>query len=113
MGPFAGLVVDGQLGKVGAGIEAAVAGSFLEDAARQKVVLVVSPPRHSEVKRRTAVCIRIFRELRGDLKWGVDRIVDNLPRFLRSELDGIAWAPVATRASWSPSQEITREDTTS
>jgi hypothetical protein len=109
-GPFASLVVENQIPKVVVGIEAAVAGSFLEDAQRQKVILVSQVTRE-ETKRRAAICLKIFRTLRGDLKWGVERINDSLPHFLRCELDGIAWTPDATRASWSPSQEITREDT--
>jgi|SRR6185436_18129171 len=111
MGPFAGLVLDGQIPRVVRGIEEAVAKSFTEDAKRRAVIVVGAAPKQSEVKRRAEICLRIFRELRGDLKWGVERIADSLPHFLRCELDGIAWSPTVTRASWSPNDKITREDT--
>ena len=98
---FAGLVVDGQIDKVARGIERAVARSFEDDRARSSVILLnVAQPTQAEVKRRAEMCVRIFRELRGDLKWTVDRIVDELPGFLRKELDGISWEPEARRASW-------------
>lgn len=113
MGPFAGLVTDGQLGKVGAGIEAAVAASFLVEAQRRKVILVTSAPQATEMRRRTAICIKIFRELRGDLSWGVERILDNLPHFLQCELDGIPWTPTMNRATWCPETKIAGEDHTS
>jgi hypothetical protein len=109
--PFAGLVVEQQIPRVVRGIEVAVLKSFEEDAARQSVILVRQVTR-SEQKRRVALCLKIFRELRGDLKWGVERIVDSLPHFLRCELDGIAWSPEAKRATWGSNEKpITQEET--
>lgn len=55
-----------------------------------------------EVKRRFDICVKIFKELRGDVKWGVSRIIDYLPEYLRAELDGEPWEP-DTRRCWVPS----------
>jgi hypothetical protein len=100
-GEFAGLVEDGNITKVVIGIEAAVLQSFETDQARTSPLLLRQVSiTHDEVKRRGRICTQLFRELRGDLKWGVDRILDHLPSFLRKELDGIPWQPEARRASW-------------
>lgn len=62
------------------------------------------PMRHftqAEVKRRFDICCSIFEKLRGDLKWGVDRIEHHLPTYFRAELDGSTWTPDA-RKFWLP-----------
>jgi len=102
-GAFASLVTEDKVGKVALGIEAAVAQSFLEDLAPGRIIIVHGGGRitHAEIKRRGDMCIKIFRELRGDLKWTVERILDHLASFLRKTLDGIPWEPEARRASWT------------
>ncbi|TAJ75041.1 MAG: hypothetical protein EPO42_14375 [Gallionellaceae bacterium] len=101
-GVFASLVTEDQVAKVVRGFEAAIMASFATDQARLPVVstreLRIT---HAEMKRRTEMCMRMFKELRGDLKWGVDRILDRLPAFLRCELDGIPWKP-DDRTIWTP-----------
>lgn len=73
-----------NLGKTTLGIQTAIELSFAQDG---------STITQSEVKRRFRVCENIFKQLRGDMKWGIDRIIDHLPRYLRAELDGDAWEP--------------------
>lgn len=106
-GVFASLLEANQIPKVLRGIESAVVHSFLADKTPGRIILVTGAtdqgPKMEEVKRRGEICLRIFRELRGDLKWTVDRILDALPRFLRSELEGTPWEPEARRSTWSAS----------
>jgi hypothetical protein len=92
VGAFLDLVTAEQVGQVLLGIERAIAGSFREDDARMT---------RSEVRRRFVAATRIFRLLRGDLRWGLRRTLDHLPRYLRCELDGVRWDPDA-RTVWVP-----------
>ena len=92
MGAFADLVAADQVGCVSLAIERAIERSFREDGARVT---------GAEVRRRFAICERLFRRLRGDLGWGLQRALDHLPRYLRCELDGIPWQPDA-RMVWVP-----------
>lgn len=55
----------------------------------------------SEVKRRFDLCANIFEKLRGDLKWGLERVWGHLPAYLGDELNGVQWLPDA-RTIWSP-----------
>ena len=103
-GEFVGLVTDNQVGQVVLGIEAAVAESFATDQARLTVARDIRVTQ-DEVKRRANICMRIFRELRGDLKWGVHKILDQLPVYLRKELDGVAWKP-SDASFWTPEVDI-------
>lgn len=89
---FLDLVAEDQVGRVALAIESAVAASFSEDGAR---------PTGDEVRRRFAICERLLRHLRGDLGWGLQRVLGHLPRYLRCELDGIPWEPDA-RVVWVP-----------
>ncbi len=102
-GVFASLITDDKVGTVALGIEAAVAQSFIEDTRPGRIILVHAGARISrdEIKRRGAICIKIFRALRGDLKWAIERILDHLAVYLRKELDGVSWEPEARRATWT------------
>ena len=90
---FAGLIEPKEIGRITLGFTVAIEQSFLDDQARMT---------QAEVKRRFEICVKIFRELRGDLHWGVQRILSKLPEYLRCELDGHPWTP-DTRAMWMPS----------
>lgn len=92
MGAFLDLVTQDQIAAVTLAIERAIATSFREDGARMT---------GDEVRRRFAICERLLRHLRGDLGWGLQRVLDHLPRYLRAELDGIPWQPDA-RTLWVP-----------
>jgi hypothetical protein len=86
------LVKQDQLGRVTLAIERAIECSFREDGSRMT---------GAEVRRRFAICERLIRDLRGDLGWGLQRVLDHLPRYLRAELHGIPWQP-DTRTVWVP-----------
>jgi hypothetical protein len=89
---FLNLVEDGQLGQAVLGIERAVAQSFDADGARMT---------GAEVHRRFDICERLVRQLQGDLSWGLHRVLDHLPQYLRCELDGVPWEP-DRRTCWMP-----------
>jgi hypothetical protein len=89
---FLDLVERGQLERALHGLERAVARSFETDRARMT---------DAEVRRRFAICERVFRQLRGDLGWGLHRVLDHLPHYLRCELDGLPWEP-DRRTIWMP-----------
>ena len=57
----------------------------------------------AETARRARMCVEIALQLRGDVQWGVHRICDYLPRYLRAELNGEAWKP-DERALWVPDE---------
>ena len=107
-GEFADLISEGQLGRVTYGVEVAVTKSFETDQKRLGPLHISRAQNitRSEVKRRTDICLRIFKELRGDLKWGVERILDHLPQFLRAELDGVPWRPDTEHCLWTPGTDI-------
>lgn len=74
-------------------IESSIAASFALDGATMT---------GDEVKRRFNICLEIFKVLRGDMKWGMSRIVDHIPKYLLQELNGTTWTP-DTRECWIPS----------
>lgn len=98
-GVFRGLIEDDAVGKVTNDFIEAIQKSFSDDAERDGRMPTMT---RSEVKRRFDVCAKIFALLRGDLKWGLQRIADHLPRYLRAELDGKTWEP-EQREVWIPS----------
>jgi hypothetical protein len=55
----------------------------------------------AEVKRRFEMCERIWKVLRFEHHWSVQRVCDHLYRFLLNELDGLTWEP-DRRALWVP-----------
>lgn len=81
-----------EIVKMVKGFERAIERSFSEDKGTRT---------NDEVRRRFDICARIYRELRGDLKWSLPRIMDNLPRALRCALDGTPWKPDDRRV-WTP-----------
>lgn len=85
-----------ELAGVTLAIERAVERSFEVDRARVTGV---------EIRRRFDLCLCIFTHLRGDLGWGLLRILDRLPRYLRCELDGQPWAP-DHRTCWMPADGL-------
>ena len=86
--------------QVSHGVLAAVTASFQEDQKRKNRTRSVNVT-GAELKRRVNLCLKIYRELRGDLGWGLQRAIDHLPRYLRFELDGISWEP-DQRKVWAP-----------
>lgn len=91
-GTFSGLIELGEVGRVTLSFEETIAFSFITDGSRLTA---------SEVKRRFELCAGIFKKLRGDLHWGIDRALHFLPTYLRDELEGVAWKP-DSRTMWMP-----------
>ncbi len=89
---FAELVEKDQVGRAMLAIERAVSMSFEQDDARIT---------GDEIRRRFQICERLIRGLRGDLGWGLHRVLDHLPHYLRCELDGQPWEP-DQRTIWMP-----------
>lgn len=54
----------------------------------------------AEIKHRFEVCFKVFKILRYDLKWSLQRVEDEIPLALRSLLDGGRWEPTERRTSW-------------
>lgn len=95
MSAFLDLVSDDQVARVTVAIEHAICNSFATDGSRMT---------GDEVRRRFGLCERLVRQLRGDLGWGLQRVLDHLPHYLRCELDGVPWTPDA-RQVWVPEDE--------
>ena len=81
------------LGTLVNGITNAVGTSFDEQKMRN--------PTHEEKKRRFTICVNWAKTLRGDLKWGVQRIADEMVNVLRTELIGQRYQP-NKREVWVP-----------
>lgn len=106
VGSFAGLVDESRYGQVVDGIVNAVHLSYEEDARRLSLEGHVGRKvlsTEAETKRRVQKCLDMFRVLRGDLKWSIERCVDSMPVYLRTALDGGNWEPDArARSLWTP-----------
>jgi hypothetical protein len=90
--PFLEFVARDQVVTVAHAIEAAVEESFVADSSRRT---------GDEIRRRLAICERLIRHLRADLGWGLQRVLDHLPHYLRCDLDGEPWEP-DKRTIWMP-----------
>jgi hypothetical protein len=55
----------------------------------------------TEKRRRFTICMDWAVTLRGDLKWGVQRIVGAMPEILKAELSGTKYVP-SQRQCWIP-----------
>ena len=56
----------------------------------------------AEVKDRFTVCVKAARQLRGDLKWGLERIIGDLDEVLICSLSKTEFKP-SDRKCWVPS----------
>ena len=82
-----------DLGRITMGIYEAVGKSFDQQFMRN--------PTREEIKRRFKIVMDWAVTLRGDLSWGLDRIVDVMHEILTSELTGAKWEP-SKRQCWIP-----------
>ncbi len=82
-----------DLGTLTRGVTEAVGKSFSQQSMRN--------PSHDEIRRRFTICMKWAKVFRGDLSWGMQRIVDELPNALRAELLGTSYSP-PTRQCWIP-----------
>lgn len=80
---------------------------MVADAVEQAVLRSFQdrPMRHgitqAEARRRVAICERIWKVLRLDKGWSVQRACDHMYRFLLCEIDGVPWEP-NDRSIWVP-----------
>lgn len=95
-GEFVKLIDSKQVGAVTLAFTKTIEASFITHPMRVMT--------QSEVKRRFNICASIFCELRGNLKWGVQRAVDRVPEYLGKVLNGESWKPDA-RACWMPGDD--------
>ena len=58
-------------------------------------------PTEAAVRDRVDFCVTKAAELRRELIWGTERIIDSLPAALAAHLDGRTWEP-SKRACWVP-----------
>lgn len=59
-------------------------------------------PTQEAIRERVTFCVRLAGELRRDLLWTTERIIDTLPDALKAHLDGEEWSP-SQRQVWIPS----------
>lgn len=78
------------------GLLRATSVSFKERPMRNK-----ENPTKAEVRRRSGMALDIALQLRGDMQWGIQRVMDHLPQYLLAELDGVPWRP-DERKIWIP-----------
>jgi hypothetical protein len=88
-----GLFPGPALGQLVSGITDAIYGSFREQSMKM--------PTDADKRQRFAICMDWAVTLRGDLKWGVARIVGAMPEILRTTLAGGKWQP-SQRQCWIP-----------
>lgn len=85
------------LGTITNGVAKAVSLSFEEQHMKN--------PTRQEIRTRFEICIKWAKVLRGDLKWGVQRIADEMVNVLRAELCGQRYQP-PKREVWVPTDGL-------
>ena len=65
----------------------------------------------NECRRRVQICERIWKALRMDKSWSLQRACDHLYRYLVADLDGVHWEPDG-RSLWAPDHESPTDPTT-
>ena len=84
----------GTLGKLTNGITQAVHRSFENQSMKN--------PTRAEITRRFEICMKWAKVFRGDLRWGIQRIVDEFDNVLVAELTVKKYEP-PKRTTWIPS----------
>lgn len=104
--PFAELLTEpGQVGEVTLQFERMIQDSFATDAVRDlQVNGVRGQPKvtAAEIRRRFEILAYWFKVLKGDMCWSLQRVIDELPRVLRTVLDGGQYVPNVRRSMWTP-----------
>lgn len=93
-GELVKLVTQNWVGRVTVGIADAIEHSFKSDEVLRPVQT------RDEIERRFKICIRWFVTMRRELHMSVPRILDEIPKALRAELDGGKYSPEQDRTSW-------------
>jgi hypothetical protein len=94
------LFPDAALGQLVNGVTDALYRSFIDAGAPATTGMAAITL--DEKRRRFKICMDWALVLRGDLKWGVQRICDAMPEILKITLAGNKWDP-PTRQCWIPS----------
>ena len=90
---FLGFMFDPQLiSELNAGIIRAVNQSYTTAPVRERTDV--------GDRERVRLCIVLIRVMRGDMKWSVQRIVDNLAAALTARVQGESWEP-AKNTAWA------------
>lgn len=86
------------MGSLVEGITRAIEASFAAERQMPNLIAAIQPSRE-ETRRRFGILMDWAVVLRGDLKWGVHRIVDCMPEILKTVLAGGKWSP-SNRQCW-------------
>ena len=84
---------EGHLREIQLGIRDIVRKSFESKGMRN--------PTAAAIRERVEFCVNKAAELRRELQWDSERIIDSLPGALAAHLDGRPWEP-SKRACWVP-----------
>lgn len=98
--PFADLVSEDQLKQVWKMLGTIVEQSFSTDQVQMQRITA------SETKRRIDITVELFKTLRAE-GWSLVRIRDNLPHYLRCELEGIHYT-IPKRNSFTTTDGVLR-----
>lgn len=79
-----------------------LARSFQEDRRRQGEEFVRRIHTQAEERRRAKIIGKWFREMRAGLGYSLSRTLDEIPRALRTELDGGKYTPPEPNQLWAP-----------
>lgn len=104
-GIYKSLFEEHHAGKVVRGVENAVLASFAAEMTAEGGSF--ARPGKDELERRSRKAFEILGHMRAELGWGIDRIVDSLPRYLMDELSGRSLDFTEERKSWIASDGAT------
>jgi hypothetical protein len=85
------------MGRLVNAMNEAIFKSFCDEKGKMK-----SDVTQAEVKERFTVCVKMARQLRGDLGWGLERIIGILDEVLICHLSKTEFKP-SDRKCWVPS----------
>jgi hypothetical protein len=77
----------------------------IADAVAQSFGPDVKRATRRDLQTRTSKAIDIVLQLRSDLTWGLARIKDQLPYYLKKEVNGESWEP-DQRSVWIASDGV-------
>lgn len=80
--------------------------SFAEDQRHHGEFFVTKTRTKHEEKRRLRICFRWFEVMRRDYSFSLQRIADELPRALRTELNGGTYSPPERQTLWAPEGDL-------
>lgn len=99
-GALAKLIADHEVGRVTRALILIIYQSFVEDGSRKTF---------AETQRRFDICIELFKMLRGDMHYSIERTLDTIPHALRCKLDRIPWEPSKRNTWFGQGEELAME----